>query len=97
MNGKWDHSTKPSTYKLLDNDGNIIYNGSFSDCMKYQNKIIMDEYDAGYSDAENDLKIKLDKMIAEQKEIYERYEYKDEWSALMKLQDVRKELFGSYA
>jgi len=57
----------------------------------------MDEYDAGYSDAVNDLQIKLDKMIAEQKAIYERYEYKDEWSALMKLQDVRKELFGSYA
>jgi len=36
-------------------------------------------------------------MIADQKEIYENYQYKDEWSALMKLQDVRKELFGSYA
>lgn len=97
MNGKWDHSTKPSTYKLLDNDGNIIYNGSFSDCMKYQNKIIMDEYDAGYSDAENDLKIKLDKMIAEQKTTYEQSQHKEEFEALLKLQDVRKELFGSYA
>ena len=57
----------------------------------------MEEYDAGYSDAVNDLQIKLDKMIADQKAIYERYEHKDEWSALMKLQDVRKELFGSYA
>jgi hypothetical protein len=60
-------------------------------------RTIMDEYDAGYSDAENDLQIKLDKMIADQKTIYERHEHKDEWSALMKLQDVRKELFGSYA
>lgn len=97
MNGKWDHSTKPSTYKLLDNNGEIIYNGSFSDCMKYQNKIIMDEYDAGYSDAENDLQIKLDKMIAEQKTIYEKSQHKKEFEALMKLQDVRKELFGSHA
>lgn len=34
MNGKWDHSTKPSTYKLLDKNGEIIYNGSFKDCME---------------------------------------------------------------
>lgn len=97
MNGKWDHSTKPSTYKLLDNDGKIIYNGSFSDCMKYQNKIIMDEYDAGHADAENDLQIKLDKMIANQKTIYEQSQHKEEFEALVKLQDVRKELFGSHA
>jgi len=60
-------------------------------------KTIMEEYDAGYSDAENDLQIKLDKMIAEQKTIYEKYQHKEEFDALMKLQDVRKELFGSYA
>ena len=57
----------------------------------------MEEYDAGYSDAENDLKIKLDKMIAEQKTTYEQSQHKDEFDALIKLQDVRKELFGSYA
>ena len=57
----------------------------------------MEEYDAGYSDAENDLQIKLDKMIADQKAIYEQSQHKDEFDALMKLQDVRKELFGSYA
>ena len=57
----------------------------------------MDEYDAGYSDAKNDLQIKLDKMIADQKAIYEKSEHKEEFEALMKLQDVRKELFGSYA
>ena len=57
----------------------------------------MEEYDAGYSDAEFDLQIKLDKMIAEQKTIYEKYQHKEEFDALMKLQDVRKELFGSYA
>ena len=60
-------------------------------------KTIMEEYDAGYSDAENDLQIKLDKMIAEQKTIYEKSQHKEEFDALMKLQDVRKELFGSYA
>jgi hypothetical protein len=60
-------------------------------------KTIMEEYDAGYSDAENDLQIKLDKMIADQKAIYEQSQHKDEFDALMKLQDVRKELFGSYA
>jgi len=26
MNGKWDHSTKPSTYKLLDKEGKIWHN-----------------------------------------------------------------------
>ena len=133
MNGKWDHSTKPSTYKLLDKDGQVFYSGSFKDCMEKQetmneqitqdvyftrgyekgfsdaqeslsrkmSKVIMDDSDAGYDQGVKDchriLKEQLDEMIADQKAIYERYEYKDEWSALMKLQDVRKELFGSYA
>jgi len=96
MNGKWDHSTKPSTYKLLDNNGEIIYNGSFSDCMKHQNKIIMDEQDAGFSDAENNLQIKLDKIIVKQKEILKEHDRKEESQVLEVLQDVRKQLFGSY-
>lgn len=133
MNGKWDHSTKPSTYKLLNKDGQVFYSGSFKDCMEKQetmneeitqdvyftkgyekgysdaqeslsrkmSKVIMDDHDAGYDQGIKDcnriLCEQLDEMIADQKAIYENYEYKDEWSALMKLQDVRKELFGSYA
>jgi hypothetical protein len=60
-------------------------------------KTIMEEYDAGHADAENDLQIKLDKMIANQKTIYEQSQHKEEFEALVKLQDVRKELFGSHA
>jgi len=132
MNGKWDHSTKPSTYKLLDKGGKVFYSGSFKDCMEKQKKMneeinsdiyftrgyqkgfsdaqeslsrkmsktIMDDRDAGYDQGIKDgyriLKEQLDEMIEEQKAIYENYEYKDEWSAFMKLQDVRKKLFGSY-
>lgn len=96
MKGKWDHSTKPSTYKLLDNDGEIIYNGSFKDCMEHKNKIIMDEQDAGFSDAENGLQIKLDKIIVKQKETLKEYDYIEEAQVLEVLQDVRKQLFGSY-
>ena len=69
MNGKWDHSTKPSTYKLLDKDGNATYSGSFKDCMEKKN---MHEqmaeqinyqkgYDKGFSDAQEFLAQKFDK------------------------------------
>jgi uncharacterized protein (DUF2164 family) len=72
MNGKWDHSTKPSTYKLLDNDGKVSYSGSFKDCMEKQNKmneeITQDVYftrgyEKGYSDAQEILSRKMSKVI----------------------------------
>lgn len=72
MNGKWDHSTKPSTYKLLDKDGNVTYSGSFKDCMKnYQDmheEINSDiyftrGYQKGYSDAQEGLAQKMSKTI----------------------------------
>ena len=80
------------------------YEKGFSDAQESlshkMSKVIMDDSDAGYDQGVKDchriLKEQLDEMIADQKAIYERYEYKDEWSALMKLQDVRKKLFGKY-
>lgn len=80
------------------------YEKGFSDAQeslsRKMSKTIMDDHDAGYDQGIKDcnriLCEQLDEMIADQKAIYERYEYKDEWSALMKLQDVRKKLFGSY-
>jgi uncharacterized protein (DUF2164 family) len=72
MNGKWDHSTKPSTYKLLDKDGKVFYSGSFKDCMeKYEemNEEITQDvyftrgYNKGYSDAQESLARKMDKIF----------------------------------
>lgn len=72
MNGKWDHSTKPSTYKLLDNDGKVFYSGSFKDCMekhKEMNEEITQDvyftrgYNKGYSDAQESLAQKMSKTI----------------------------------
>jgi hypothetical protein len=72
MNGKWDHSTKPSTYKLLDKGGKVFYSGSFKDCMEKQKK--MNEeinsdiyftrgYEKGFSDAQESLSRKMSKVI----------------------------------
>lgn len=71
MNGKWDHSTKPSTYKLLDKNGEIIYSGSFKDCMeqKEMNEEITQDvyftrgYNKGYSDAQEGLALKMSETI----------------------------------
>ena len=72
MNGKWDHSTKPSTYKLLDKDGKVFYSGSFKDCMEKQekmNKEIAQDvyftkgYQKGFSDAQESLALKMSKTI----------------------------------
>lgn len=71
MNGKWDHSTKPSTYKLLDKNGEIIYSGSFKDCMeqKEMNEEITQDvyftrgYQKGFSDAQESLARKMSKTI----------------------------------
>jgi len=80
------------------------YQKGYSDAQeglaRKMSKTIMDDHDAGYDQGVKDchriLCEQLDEMIADQKAVYERYECKDEWSALMKLQDVRKKLFGSY-
>ena len=72
MNGKWDHSTKPSTYKLLDKDGKVFYSGSFKDCIDKQKKmneeITQDVYftrgyEKGYSDAQEGLARQMSKVI----------------------------------
>ena len=72
MNGKWDHSTRPSTYKLLDKDGRVFYSGSFKDCMEKKEKmneeITQDVYftrgyNKGYSDAQESLALKMNKTI----------------------------------
>jgi len=76
MNGKWDHSTKPSTYKLLDKDGKVSYSGSFKDCMEKNN---MNEqmseqlnyqkgYDKGFSDAQEFLAQKMSKTIMDDRD-----------------------------
>jgi len=90
MNGKWDHSTKPSTYKLLDKDGKVFYSGSFKDCMEKKeemNKLIMDDCDAGYDQGIKDcykiLKEQLDEMI-------ENCRFQDEYA----LKLVREKLFS---
>ena len=52
MQGKWNHSKKPSEYEVFDSDGELLYSGAFVDAMKYmeENKVeIMDDYDAGYA------------------------------------------------
>ena len=80
------------------------YQKGYSDAQEVlsqkMSKTIMDDHDASYDQGIKDcnriLCEQLDEMIADQKAIYKRYEYKDEWSALMKLQDVRKKLFGKY-
>jgi len=77
MNGKGDHSTKPSTYKLLDKDGKVFYSGSFKDCMDKQKKmneeITQDVYftrgyEKGYSDAQEGLARKMSKTIMDDRD-----------------------------
>jgi uncharacterized protein (DUF2164 family) len=77
MNGKWDHSTRPSTYKLLDKDGKVFYNGSFKDCMEKKEKmneeITQDVYftrgyNKGYSDAQESLARKMSKTIMDDRD-----------------------------
>ena len=76
MNGKWDHSTKPSTYKLLDKNGEIIYSGSFKDCIeqKEMNEEITQDvyftrgYQKGFSDAQEGLARKMSKTIMDDRD-----------------------------
>lgn len=76
MNGKWDHSTKPSTYKLLDKNGEIVYSGSFKDCMeqKEMNEEITQDvyftrgYQKGFSDAQEGLARKMSKTIMDDRD-----------------------------
>ena len=77
MNGKWDHSTKPSTYKLLDKEGKVFYSGSFKDCMEKQetmNEEITQDvyftrgYNKGYSDAQENLARKMSKTIMDDRD-----------------------------
>ena len=98
MNGKWNHSTKPSTYNLLDNDGNIVYSGSFKDCMEQHKKInsIVDGYDAGYEDAERTLLSKLDAIIADAEIASKLYDSVETAEAFYTLKNVRRTLFGKY-
>lgn len=99
MNGKWNHSTKPSTYNLLDNDGNIVYSGSFKDCMEQHKKIntIVDGYDAGYADAKRTLLSKLDSMIADANTLSKINDSVEQAQVHFALLDVRKKLFGKYS
>ena len=77
MNGKWDHSTKPSTYKLLDKHGKVFYTGSYKDCMEKQEKmneeITQDVYftrgyQKGFSDAQESLALKMSKTIMDDRD-----------------------------
>lgn len=77
MNGKWDHSTRPSTYKLLDKDGKVFYSGSFKDCMekkeKMNDEITQDVYftrgyQKGFSDAQEGLSRKMSKVIMDDRD-----------------------------
>ena len=77
MNGKWDHSTKPSTYKLLDKDGKVFYSGSFKDCMEKHQKMHEDinsdiyftrGYNKGYADAQESLARKMTKTIMDDRD-----------------------------
>ena len=75
MQGKWNHSKKPSEYEVFDSDGELLYSGAFVDAMKYmeENKMeIMDDYDAGFNDGRNNLALDLmnhfNKKIEELKE-----------------------------
>ena len=80
------------------------YNKGYSDAQeglaRKMSKVIMDDRDAGYNQGVKDcnriLCEQLDEMIVEQEKILKEYDYKEEAEALLKLQDVRKKLFGSY-
>jgi hypothetical protein len=80
------------------------YQKGFSDAQEglaqKMSKTIMDDHDAGYDQGIKDcnriLCEQLDEMIAEQEKMLKEYDYKEEAEALLKLQDVRKKLFGSY-
>lgn len=75
MQGKWNHSKKPSEYEVFDSDGELLYSGAFVDAMKYMEEKkmeIMDDYDAGFNDGRNNLALDLmnhfNKKIEELKE-----------------------------
>lgn len=76
MNGKWDHSTKPSTYKLLDKNNKVFYSGSFKDCVEQNN---MNEeinsdiyftrgYQKGFADAQEGLARKMSQTIMDDRD-----------------------------
>ena len=57
------------------------------------NRIVMDDYDAGFMDAVKLLEKKLDAMIEKYEDILKKYDYMEEARDLELLLDVKKKLF----
>lgn len=57
------------------------------------NRIVMDDYDAGFMDAVKLLEKKLDAMIEKYEDILKKYDYKEEARDVELLLDVKRKLF----
>ena len=57
------------------------------------NRIVMDDYDAGFMDAVKLLEKKLDAMIEKYEDILKKYDYIEEARDVGLLLDVKKKLF----
>lgn len=57
------------------------------------NRIIMDDYDAGFMDAVKLLEKKLDAMIEKYEDILKKYDYIEEARDVQLLLDVKRKLF----
>lgn len=57
------------------------------------NRIVMDDYDAGFMDAVKLLEKKLDAMIEKYEDILKKYDYIEEARDVELLLDVKRKLF----
>jgi uncharacterized protein YutD len=57
------------------------------------NRIVMDDYDAGFMDAVKLLEKKLDVMIEKYEDILKKYDYIEEARDVQLLLDVKRKLF----
>lgn len=57
------------------------------------NRIVMDDYDAGFMDAVKLLEKKLDAMIEKYEDILKKYDYMEEARDVELLLDVKRKLF----
>ena len=57
------------------------------------NRIVMDDYDAGFMDAVKLLEKKLDAMIQKYEDILKKYDYIEEARDVELLLDVKRKLF----
>ena len=57
------------------------------------NRIVMDDYDAGFMDAVKLLEKKLDAMIEKYQDILKKYDYIEEARDVELLLDVKRKLF----